>query len=111
MGLARGLQLLPEGLSLRGELPRDVDALGVARDLRDLGREVRVALADRVARDLDATGGQDLPYPVGQALRVGLLVVDDVDPLPLQLLGHPVGDRRALCGVARHGAEEVPAPV
>ena len=61
--------------------------------------------------DGDTARLEDLLHPVGQALRVGLLVVDDVDPLPLQLLGHPVGDRRGLGGVARHGAEEVPAPV
>src|SRR4029078_11741244 len=54
--LARGLQLLPEGLRLRDELPRDVDDLRVARDLRDLGREVRVGLRDRVAGDGDALG-------------------------------------------------------
>ena len=52
VALARGLQLLAERLRLRGELPRDVDALVVARDLRDLRREVRVCLADRVADDV-----------------------------------------------------------
>src|SRR4029079_5982653 len=94
--LAGRLQLLPEGLSLGRELPRDVDDLRVARDLRDRRREVRRLLADRVTRDVDTVRLQVRLDRVGEALRVRLLVVDDVDLLRLQGVDDVLADRRAL---------------
>src|SRR5438067_6270177 len=79
--LARLPQLLTERLSLRRELPRDVDELRVARDLRDQGGEVGLLLADAVTRG-GHTGRLQLRLDlVAEAGRVGLLVVDDVDLL------------------------------
>ena len=111
VALAGRLQLLAERLGLRSELPRDVDTLGVGRDLRDHGREVRSLLADRVPGDGHAVLFEDRLHAVGQALGVRLLVVDDVDALPLQRLDHVVGDPGSLNTVVRDGAVEVPDPV
>ena len=102
--------LLAERLALRRQLPRDVDDLRVARDLRDQRREVRLLLADAVTRDGDARCPQLGLNRVREARAVGLLVVDDVDALELQLLVDEVRRRRALNRVRRHGAEEVAGP-
>src|SRR5919197_3481871 len=93
---AEGLHLLAEGLPLRGQLPRQVDELGVPRDLVDDRREVRLRLADAVTRNADALGLELCLNLVGEADAVGLLVVDDVDALHLQRLEHVVGDALAL---------------
>src|SRR5205085_5118532 len=51
---AEALQLLAERLGLRRQLPWQVDELGIARDLVDDRREVRLLLADAVTADGDA---------------------------------------------------------
>ncbi len=79
--------------------------------LRDQRREVRRRLADRVAGDLHAAGPQDRLHAGGQPLRVGLLVVDDVDAGGLQLVADVVGHGRRLPAVVRHHAVEVADPV
>src|SRR5438270_1683219 len=106
--LAGLLHLLPERLPLRRQLPRDVDELRVARDLRDQRREVRLLLAHAVTRGGDAAGLQLRLDLVGETRRVGLLVVDDVDLLQLERADDVVRDALRLRRVRRHRAEEVP---
>ena len=108
--LAGLLHLLPERLPLRRQLPRDVDELRVARDLRDQRREVRLLLADAVTGGGDAAGLQLRLDLVGKFRRVGLLVVDDVDLLQLERVDDVAGHALRLRRVRRHRAEEVARP-
>jgi hypothetical protein len=107
---AQALHLLTEGLALRRQLPGEVHELRVARDLVDDRGEVRLLLADAVARDADALRLQLSLDLVGEADAVGLLVVDDVDALQLQLADDVAGHGLALSGVRRDGPEEVALP-
>src|SRR5438128_284276 len=75
-GPAEALHLLAEGLALGRQLPRQVDELGVPRDLVDQRREVRLLLADAVTTNGHALGSELCLHLVGEARAVGLLVVD-----------------------------------
>src|SRR5919204_268687 len=103
---AEALHLLAERLALRRQLPRQVDDVDVARDLVDDRREVGLLLADAVTSDRDALGLQLLLHLVGEPDAVGLLVVDDVDVLRLQLADHVGRDAHALRRVRRDRTEE-----
>src|SRR5580765_3543983 len=108
--LAGRLELLPEALRLGGQLPRDVDVLHAAADLRDLRRVVGSRLADRVAVDRDSLRLEVVLHRVGEALGVRLLVIDDVHVVRVQLVDEVGADRRALDAVVRDDAEEVALP-
>src|SRR6266480_7716636 len=109
-GPALAFHLLAESLTLRRQLPREVDELGVPRDLVDQRREVRLLLTDAVTTDGYALGLELCLHLVGEAGAVGLLVVDDVDPLHLERGGDVARDALALRRVRRDGAEEEALP-
>jgi hypothetical protein len=84
----------------------------VGAGLLDLGDDRRIVLFPRVdalVEDLlDAKLVHVAERSVGEALAVGRLVMDDGDPLALELIARELSPDHALLVVAAAGAERVP---
>ena len=76
-------ELLGERLRVARRLRREEHDVGVARHLRDVGREVRDRVGDGLMRRGDARGLEVLLDLATEAQRVGLLEVEDHDVLDL----------------------------
>src|SRR5687767_928271 len=99
-------ELVAEELGVGRHLPGQEDDVRVVGDCRDERGEVRLVLAHGLARDRDAGLLEGGRRRVGEAGRVGALVVDDEHVLRPELLRHVGRVRRALVGVGRDDAEE-----
>ena len=97
---------LRERLRVARLLRREEHDVGVARDLRHVGREVRDGVGHGLVVDGHARGLERLLDLARETLRVRLLEVEDHDVLDLEHVDHVLGVGRALVVVGRDDAEE-----